>query len=104
MIEPPTWLPIAAGTIPAATAAAEPEDDPPGVRAGSVTDPYSAERLVKSNDAQVICIGARVVGVEVAKLLVDHFLASEFAGGESTRKVAKLAALDTPAGPTGPAS
>ena len=35
MIEPPTCVPIAAGTMRAATAAAEPDDDPPGVRAGS---------------------------------------------------------------------
>src|SRR5262245_19461480 len=35
MIEPPTWVPIAAGTIRAAIAAAEPEDEPPAVRAGS---------------------------------------------------------------------
>src|SRR5436190_19449421 len=35
MIEPPTWVPIAAGTMLAPTTAAEPEDEPPGVRAGS---------------------------------------------------------------------
>ena len=35
MIEPPTCVPIAAGTMSAPTAAAEPEDEPPGVRAGS---------------------------------------------------------------------
>lgn len=66
----------------------------PGVRAASVSDPYSAERARKSNDAQVLCLGSRVVGTEVAKLLVDHWLASEFAGGDSARKVAKIEALD----------
>lgn len=66
----------------------------PGVRAASVSDPYSAERARKSNDAQVLCLGSRVVGVEVAKLLVDHWLDSEFAGGNSARKVAKIEALD----------
>ena len=35
MIEPPTWVPIAAGTMREATAAAEPEEEPPGVRVGS---------------------------------------------------------------------
>ena len=35
MMEPPTWVPMAAGTMRAATAAAEPEEEPPGVRAGS---------------------------------------------------------------------
>lgn len=66
----------------------------PGIRAGSVTDPYSAERLVKSNDAQVMCLGGRVVGSEVAKVLVDHFMASTFQGGESARKVRKIHALE----------
>jgi ribose 5-phosphate isomerase B len=66
----------------------------PGVRAASVADPYSAERARKSNNAQVLCLGSRVVAPEVADLLVDHWLASEFQGGESTRKVAKMDALD----------
>ena len=35
MIEPPTWVPIATGTMLAPTAAAEPDDEPPGVRSGS---------------------------------------------------------------------
>jgi ribose 5-phosphate isomerase B len=66
----------------------------PGVRAASVTDPYSAERAIKSNNALVLCLGARVVGIEVAKLLVDHWLTSRFAGGDSARKVAKIDRLD----------
>jgi ribose 5-phosphate isomerase B len=66
----------------------------PGVRAASVADPYSAERARKSNNAQVLCLGSRVVGVQVALLLVDHWLASEFGGGGSARKVAKIDALD----------
>ena len=66
----------------------------PGVRAAAVADPYSAERAQKSNNAQVLCLGAKVVGPEVATLLLDHFLASEFQGGGSARKVAKIDALD----------
>jgi ribose 5-phosphate isomerase B len=66
----------------------------PGVRAGTVMDPYSAERLVKSNAAQIMCLGGRVVGTELAKLLVDHFLASTFQAGDSARKVAKIEALE----------
>ena len=65
-----------------------------GVRAAPVTDPYSAERAIKSNNAQVLCLGALVVGSEVAKLLVDHWIDGEFAGGGSARKVAKIDALD----------
>jgi ribose 5-phosphate isomerase B len=66
----------------------------PGVRAANVSDPYSAERARKSNDAQILCLGSRVVGAAVAEILVDHWLESEFQGGDSARKVAKINALD----------
>jgi ribose 5-phosphate isomerase B len=66
----------------------------PGVRAAAVSDPYSAERAQKSNNAQVLCLGAKVVGTEVATLLLDLWLESEFQGGASARKVAKIDALD----------
>lgn len=65
-----------------------------GVRAASVTDPYSAERAIKSNNAKVLCLGGLVVGTNVAPLLVDHWLEGEFAGGNSGRKVAKIDDLD----------
>ena len=65
-----------------------------GVRAASVSDPYSAERARKSNDAQVLCLGSLVVGPSVATMLVDIWLAAEFQGGSSARKVGKIAALD----------
>jgi ribose 5-phosphate isomerase B len=65
-----------------------------GVRAASVSDPYSAERARKSNNAQVLCLGSMVVGPGLATVLVDHWLNSEFQGGPSSRKVAKLDALD----------
>ena len=66
----------------------------PGIRAAQVQDIYSAERAAKSNDAQIITLGALVTGPELAKKLVDAYLASEFAGGGSTRKVEKIKALD----------
>ena len=66
----------------------------PGVRAAPVTDPYSAERAMKSNKAQVLCLGGKVLGTDVALLLVDHWVNSDFAGGASARKVAKIDALD----------
>jgi ribose 5-phosphate isomerase B len=66
----------------------------PGIRAAQVQDIYSAERAVKSNDAQIITLGALVTGPELAKKLVDAYLASEFAGGGSTRKVEKIKAID----------
>jgi len=70
----------------------------PGVRAAQAHDVYSAERARKSNDAHIVALGARVIGVELAKSIVTAFLTSEFAGGASTRKVDKLKALDATLG------
>ncbi|XWN29645.1 MAG: ribose 5-phosphate isomerase B [Devosia sp.] len=65
-----------------------------GVRAVCVTDPYTAERAIASNDAHVITFGAQITGVSVAKMLADIYLKNDFGGGRSAPKVAKLAALD----------
>lgn len=65
-----------------------------GVYAGVCHDTFSAERLKKSNDAQVLTMGARVVGPELAKVIVDAWLSSEFQGGGSAPKVAKMRALE----------
>ena len=65
-----------------------------GVRAAQAHDVYSAERARKSNDAQVLTMGARVIGPELAKVIVRTWLESEFAGGASARQVAKIDALD----------
>ena len=48
----------------------------------------------ESNDAQVLTMGARVIGPELAKSVVGAWLASEFGGGASARKVAKINALE----------
>jgi ribose 5-phosphate isomerase B len=66
----------------------------PGVRAALAHDVYSAERARKSNNAQVLTLGARVIGPEAAKTVVHAWLASEFAGGASTRKVDKIDELE----------
>jgi len=65
-----------------------------GIYAGVCHDEYSAERLAKSNDAQILTMGARVVGSELAKSVVDAWLRSEFAGGRSTRKVERMRELE----------
>lgn len=62
----------------------------PGIRAAVCHDPYSAERSRKSNDAQIMCMGARVIGPELAKNLVDIWLASDFSGGSSQPKVQRI--------------
>jgi ribose 5-phosphate isomerase B len=66
----------------------------PGVRAAVCHDPYSADRARKSNNAQIMTLGSLVVGAELAKILVDIWLASEFSGGRSAPKVEKINALD----------
>jgi len=66
----------------------------PGVFAGTCHDVYSAERLSKSNDAQILTMGERVIGAEAAKTVVRAWLASEFAGGPSTAKVQRMRDLE----------
>jgi ribose 5-phosphate isomerase B len=66
----------------------------PGVYAANAHDPYSAARARMSNNAQVLSLGARVVGTELAKTLVDVWLKSEFTGGGSLRKVRKIQAAE----------
>jgi ribose 5-phosphate isomerase B len=66
----------------------------PGVRAVTAHDPYSAERARKSNDAQVLTMGARVIAPQAAEKVLDHWLASEFEGGGSVAKVEKMKAVD----------
>ena len=66
----------------------------PGVRAATCHDTYSAERARKSNDAQILTMGARVIGPELAKTIVDAWLKSEFEGGGSTPKVERMVEID----------
>lgn len=62
----------------------------PGIRAAVCHDSFSATRARCSNDAQVMCMGARVIGSELAKDLVGIWLAHDFSGGGSTAKVNKI--------------
>jgi len=65
-----------------------------GVYAGLCHDCFSAERLSKSNDANVLTMGERVVGPELAKMIVDAWLASQFSGGGSAPKVDQMRQLE----------
>ncbi|MDH3753791.1 MAG: ribose 5-phosphate isomerase B [Acidimicrobiia bacterium] len=65
----------------------------PGVRAATVHDVTSARLAREYNDANVICLGERLVGAEVAKDAVHAFLAASFEGGRHTARVAKIDAL-----------
>ena len=67
----------------------------PGIRAALTHDTYSAERAAKSNNAQIITMGARVIGPELAKAIVDTWLASEFdEKGPSAGNVQAIDRLD----------
>lgn len=66
----------------------------PGIRAAVCHDPYSAERARKSNDAQILCMGERVIGKELAKCLVDIWLKAEFSGGGSLPKVKRIGEVE----------
>ena len=66
----------------------------PGVRAVCAHDPYTAERARASNNAQVMTLGSQIVGPSLAFQLVDVWLASEFQGGRSAPKVAKIQELE----------
>lgn len=66
----------------------------PAVRAALCHDTYSAERARKSNNAQILTMGARVIGPELAKKIVEAFIKSEFSGGPSARKVDKITQIE----------
>ena len=66
----------------------------PGIRAAVCHDPFSAERSRKSNDCQIMTMGGRVIGEELAKSLVDVWLASEYQGGRSAPKVERMKEID----------
>ena len=66
----------------------------PGVRAVYVADPYTAARARASNNAQIITLGSQTLAPTLALTLVDIWLESEFQGGRSLPKVAKIDQVD----------
>lgn len=67
----------------------------PGIRAAQTHDTYSAERAALSNNAQIITMGARVIGAELAKSVAEAYLACEFdPNGRSAENVKAIDALD----------
>lgn len=65
-----------------------------GVRAALCNDLYTARMARAHNDANVLAMGARVVGVGLAEEIVATFLATEFEGGRHARRVAMVMALE----------
>ncbi|THV20502.1 RpiB/LacA/LacB family sugar-phosphate isomerase [Peteryoungia ipomoeae] len=64
----------------------------PGIRAALTHDTYSAERAALSNNAQIITMGARVIGTELAKAIADAFLAQTF--DEAGRSAGNVKAIN----------
>ncbi len=65
-----------------------------GIRAAVGHDIYSAERSVLSNNCNVLCFGARVIGVELAKRILDAWIMLEFKDGASTPKVNNIIEIE----------
>jgi len=61
-----------------------------GIRAAVCSDVFSARMSRAHNDANVLCLGQRVLGVGVATSVLEAFLAADFEGGRHGRRVAKL--------------
>jgi len=70
-----------------------------GIRAATVHDFTSARLAREHNDANIVCLGARFVGEQVALDALDAFLNAEFEGGRHIERVAKITALDAELAP-----
>ena len=68
----------------------------PGIRAAVCHDAYTAKQAVEHDDLNVLCLGARVIGPAVAKLLTDTFLAATFSAEDRhLRRLAKIDAIES---------
>lgn len=66
----------------------------PGIRAACCSDYFSAKYTRLHNDANVLCMGGRVVGVGLACELIDVFLNTQFEGGRHAVRIGKIKALE----------
>lgn len=65
-----------------------------GIRACVCSDPYSAKLSREHNNTNIIAFGARVVGPELAKMIVDEWLSATFEGGRHQRRIDMLAEIE----------
>ncbi len=65
-----------------------------GIRCALCSDPYSAKMTRAHNDANMLALGARVIGVELAKMIVEAWLDTPFEGGRHQTRVDMLTALE----------
>ena len=65
-----------------------------GIRAAVCSEPYTARMARQHNNCNVLAFGARVVGAELAKMIVDTWLSTEFEGGRHQRRVDMIVAIE----------
>lgn len=65
-----------------------------GIRAALCSDVYSAKMTRKHNDANILCLGGRVTGRELAFMICDTFLSEEFEGGRHQKRIDKIHKLE----------
>ena len=65
-----------------------------GIRAALVSDAFSARQSREHNDANVLSMGARIIGTEVARACVRAFLEGEFSGGRHVARIEKIARIE----------
>lgn len=66
----------------------------PGIRAAVCSEPCSARLAVQHNNANIIAMGARIIGRELAKTIVDAFFEAEFEGGRHATRVQMIADIE----------
>ena len=66
-----------------------------GIRACVCSEPYTARYSRLHNKCNIICFGARVIGIEMAKMIVDEFFETEFEGGRHQRRVDMIMDIET---------
>ncbi|MBY6198581.1 ribose 5-phosphate isomerase B [Vibrio hangzhouensis] len=66
----------------------------PGIRAVVCSDPYTAQLSREHNDTNILSFGSRVVGIELAKMIVDRWLEGEFEGGRHQNRINQIADIE----------
>lgn len=65
-----------------------------GIRAACVSEAFSARMSRAHNNANILCIGARVIGSETCRMIVDEFVNTQFEGGRHQRRVDKIMQIE----------
>ena len=65
-----------------------------GIRAAACSEPYSAMLSKQHNNSNILTMGARVVGEDLAKMILDSWLTAEFMGGRHAERVAMIAKIE----------